>query len=186
MTDGERTVVVVDQFTKRIGTVQRRGWFRIGSEPTVKVTNSWDKVTVLGAVTHEGESFYCWTEENLTRKHGIRLLKALLDEFGDNLVVFLDRAGYFYANDVREFVSNSTEMDTVDDTSITCVKGDKLDLWYFPPKLPELNPVEGCWNQLQEWFSNRFVADLDQLKRELVRGVQEISVPNIWHYLCHK
>lgn len=175
---------MVDQFTKRIGTVQRRGWFKIGSEPTVTVTNSWDKVTVLGALTHAGESFYCWTEDNLTRHHGIQFLEALLDEFGEDLVVFLDRAGYFFANDVREFVSGSTETDTVGDTSITCVYGDKLDIWYFPPKLPELNPVEGCWNQLQEWFSNRFVKDLAQLKRNLVEGVEAISVPNIWNYLC--
>jgi hypothetical protein len=175
----------VDQFTKRIGTVQRRGWFRIGSKPTVKVTSSWEKVTVLGALTHEGESFYCWTEENLNRFHGIRLLKALLDEFGNNLVVFLDRAGYFFARDVWEFVSGEREINTIDDTSITCVNGEKLDLWYFPSKLPELNPVEGCWNQLQEWFSNRFVEDLVQLKRELVKGVQQIDVPNIWNYLCN-
>lgn len=184
MISGDTTVVAVDQLTKRIGTIRRRGWFQRGSNPTVRVGNSWDKVTVLGATTHTGETLYCWTEENLTRHHGIQFLKALLDEFGDDLVVFLDRAGYFFANDVREFVSGSTETDTVADTSITCVRGEKLDIWYFPPKLPELNPVEGCWNQLQEWFSNRFVEDLTQLKRDLVNGIKTISTPNIWNYLC--
>ena len=48
---------------------------------------------MLGAVTDDGDSFYCWTEENLTRFHGIRLLEALIDKFGEELVVFLDRAG---------------------------------------------------------------------------------------------
>ena len=176
--------MVVDQFTKRIGTVQRNGWFCIGSDPQVKVGKSWPKVTVLGAITHTGESFYCWTEENLTRHHGIRLLKALLDEFGENLVVFLDQAGYFLANDVREFVSGSTELETVEDTSINCVRGDRLDVWYFPSKLPELNPLEECWKQLQTWFSNRFVPDLDALKRDLRTGIKTISEPNIWNYLC--
>jgi len=47
-------------------------------------------VTVLGAVTDDGDSFYCWTDENLTRFHGIRLLEALKERFGDELVVFLD------------------------------------------------------------------------------------------------
>jgi len=31
--------------------------------------------------------------------------------------------------------------------TVACVRGDddtELDVWYFPPKLPELNPVEGC------------------------------------------
>ena len=63
-------------------------------------------MTVLGAVTDDGDSFYCWTEENLTRKHGIRLLDALTERFNEELMVFLDRAGYFYAREylgVREW-----------------------------------------------------------------------------------
>jgi hypothetical protein len=72
-------------------------------------------VTVLGAVTDGGDSFFCWTEENLTRNHGIRLLEALKKRFGEDsalseeLVVFLDRAGYFYARDFWEHVSGERE-----------------------------------------------------------------------------
>lgn len=176
--------MTVDQFTKRIGTIRRRGWFQSGSNPRITVGNSWDKVTVLGAITHEGDSFFCWTEENLDRFYGIEFLKALLCEFGEDLVVILDRAGYFFANDVRRFVSGSKELETVDDTSIQCVSGEQLELWYFPPKLPELNPVEQCWNQLHEWFSNLFVSDLDELKHYLSKGVKQISIPNLWNYLC--
>ena len=184
MNEDEQTFVVVDQFTKRIGTVQRRGWFPIGSDPTIEVTNSWDKVTVLGAITDDGDSFYCWTEETLTADHGIRLLEALREEFGEDLVVFLDRAGYFYARDLWEFVSGSRETETVGDSSVSCVRGEELDVWYFPSKLPELNPVEGCWNQLQEWFKYRFIEDLSTLKQSLMRGITEINEPNIWNYLC--
>lgn len=180
----DQEVVVVDQFTKRVGTVERRAWYPAGSEPTKEVTTDWDKVTVLGAVTNKGKSFYIWTEENLSRHHAIHFLRALLDEFGENLVVFVDRAGYFLANEVREFVSGSADLDTVEESPIDCVRGDTLELWYFPSKLPELNAVEGCWDQLQEWFTGRFVADLPQLKRELVTGISEITVPDIWRYLC--
>jgi hypothetical protein len=179
-------VAVVDQFTKRIGSVNRQAWYVAGSAPTINTTTSWDKLTVLGAVTNTGESFYIWTEENLTRKHGIRFLQALREEFGENLVVFLDRAGYFFANDVREFVADSTALETVGDTAIDRVQGEEMELWYFPPKLPELNAVEGCWNQLQDWFTTRFVTDLSQLKRDLTTAVKEISTPNIWNYLCNQ
>ena len=71
---------------------------------------------MLGAVTDDGDSFYCWTEENLTRKHGIRLLDALTKRFGEELVVFLDRAGYFYARDVWEHVSGKRETEPVCDS----------------------------------------------------------------------
>jgi hypothetical protein len=180
----EKTVVVVDQFTKRVGTVQRRGWYPIGSNPTIETSNAWEKVTVLGAVTDDGDSFYFWTEENLTRFHGIRLLEALKERFGDELVVFLDRAGYFYARDLWEYVSGERATETVGDGSVACVQGEGLEVWYFPSKLPELNPVEGCWDQLNEWFKHRLIPDLDTLKQRLTRGVPQISEPNIWNYLC--
>lgn len=177
-------MVVVDQFTKRVGTVQRRGWYPIGSNPTIEVSNSWDKVTVLGAVTDDGDSFYCWTEENLNAQHGIRLLEALKERFGEELVVFLDRASYFYARDLWEHVSGERTTETVGDSSVTCVRGEKLAVWYFPPKLPELNPVEGYWDRLQEWFKYRLVPDLSTLKQLLRRALPAIDEPNIWQYLC--
>lgn len=180
----ERPVVVVDQFTKRIGTVDRRGWYPIGSEPTIETTNSWEKVTVLGAVTDDGDSFYCWTEENLGTRHGILLLRALQAEFGQKLVVFLDRAGYFYTRNLWEFVSGVRATETIEDTSIERVRGDDLEVWYFPSKLPELNPLEGCWDRLQGWFKHRFIPDLPTLKRHLRRGLPTIDEPNIWNYLC--
>jgi len=141
-------------------------------------------VTVLGAITDDGESFYCWTEENLKAAHGIRLLKALKERFGEELVVFLDRARYFYARDVWEFVSGKRETETVEDSSVTCVQGSDLDIWYFPSKLPELNPVEGCWNQLQEWLKHRLIPDIPSIKQHLLAGIEQIDEPNIWNYLC--
>lgn len=138
---------------------------------------------MLGAVTDEGDSFYCWTEENLTRKHGIRLLEALVEEFGEDLVVFLDRAGYFYANDVWEHVSGERDLETVGESSVACVRGEQLEVWYFPPKLPELNAVEGCWDQLQEWLKTRLLPDLSTLKAAISKGVEAITEPNVWHYL---
>ncbi len=52
-------------------------------------------MTVLGAVTDDGDSFYCWTEENLTRHHEIRLLEALTNKFGEELVVFCTERATF-------------------------------------------------------------------------------------------
>jgi hypothetical protein len=146
-------------------------------------------VTVLGAVTDDGDSFYCWTEENLTSQQGIWLLGALQERFGEELVVFLDRAGYFYNKDVWEHVSGECATDTVGDSSVACVRGDDedeeyLDVWYFPPKLPELNPVEGCWDRLNEWFKHRLIPDLATLKQQIQRGLSTVDEPNIWNYLC--
>lgn len=178
------TIVTVDQFSKYLGTVQRRGWYPVGSNPTIEAANSRTKVTVLGAVTENGDSFYCWTEEYLTAEHGIRFLDALTDEFGEELVVMLDRGSYFYAKDLWEFVSDERSTECVEDTSVERVCGSPLQVWYLPPRLPELNPVEACWNQLNEWFKLRLITDLDELKESLLIGFEEITEPDIYQYLC--
>lgn len=68
--------------------------------------------------------------------------------------------------------------------SVACVRGEELEVWYFPSKLPELNPVEGCWDQLNEWFKHRLIPDLPTLKQYLATGILQIDEPNIWNYLC--
>ena len=68
---------------------------------------------MLGAVTDGGDSFYCWTEDNLTSREGIWLLGALKERFGEELVVFLDRARYFYNKDLWEHVSDERATETI-------------------------------------------------------------------------
>jgi hypothetical protein len=78
--------------------------------------------------------------------------------------------------------SGATE--TVGDSSVACVHGDDLDVWDFPPKLPELNPLEKYWDRLKEWFKHRLVPDLPTLKAQLQRGLPTVEEPNIWNSLC--
>ena len=178
------TFVAVDQSSKYVGTIDRRGWYLAGSNPRRPVWNARTKVTTLGAVTHDGESLYLSTEECLTAEHGIELLRALVEEFGEKLIVFLDRARYFYAKDLWEFVSGERSVEYIDDTSIACVRSDTLQVWYFPPRLPELNPVEQCWNQFKSWYRYRFIEDLETLKGTLSSAFALINEPNILNDIC--
>jgi hypothetical protein len=56
------------------------------------------------------------------------LLKALQVEFGEDLVVFLDRASYFYTRDLWEYVSGERATETVSDSSVACVRGEGLEV----------------------------------------------------------
>jgi hypothetical protein len=49
-----------------------------------------------------------------------------------------------------------------------------------------LNAVEGCWNQLQEWFNHRLIPDVPTLNDYILKGVNTITEPNIWTYLTGK
>jgi len=58
-------------------------------------------VTILSAISHDRENFSTWNERRLSTAHGIRFLQALLDEFGENFIVLLDHAPYFYPKSVE-------------------------------------------------------------------------------------
>lgn len=166
-----------------MGTIERKGWYQSGSEPRRPVWNARNKVTTLGAVTHDGESLYFSTEEYLTADHAIQLVEALKQEFGEKLIVLLDQASYFYAKDLWEHVSGTRSIDTVGDTSIKCAEGDELKVWYFPSHLPELNPVESCWNQFKNWYKYRLIETLPELKATLPEAFRSISEPDLLDYI---
>jgi hypothetical protein len=148
------------------------------------VSGSRKGVTVLGAVSHEFESFYTWSEETLTADHGVRLLRAIAEELGEKVIVLLYRAPYFYAKDLWEFVSGDRETECINDTAVERVVGETLQIWYFPSHAPELNPVENCWNQLESWFNFRLVRSVDHLKSLLTTAFETIKSPKISNYLC--
>jgi hypothetical protein len=148
------TIVTIDQHHKPVATIRPRGWLSTGSNPTVEVSGSRHGVTILGAISHEGESFCTWSEETLTAPHGIRLLQAIHEEFGEKVIVLLDQAPYFYAKNLWEFVGGDRATETNGETSIERVIGETLCVWYFRPHAPQLNPVESFWNQLESWFKS--------------------------------
>lgn len=53
------TIVVINQFTMYVQTVQRGGWYPIGPDPTVEMASSRKNMTVLEADTHAGEAAIC-------------------------------------------------------------------------------------------------------------------------------
>ena len=48
----------------------------------------------------------------------------------------------------------------------------RIHLLPLPPYSPELNPVEGLWDQTQDVTSNRHFADLDQLEETLTQALR--------------
>jgi len=81
-------------------------------------------------------------------------------------------------------VSDVRSTDCVDDTGVEYVQGDDLQVWYVPAHLPELNPVDGCWKELNTWFKFRLIKDLFELETVLTTALDELSVPDIFNYLC--
>jgi hypothetical protein len=53
--DAGYRIVVIDQHSEAVATVQKQGWFPVNSRPTVSVNGSRERMNMLGAVTDPGE-----------------------------------------------------------------------------------------------------------------------------------
>jgi transposase len=101
----------------------------------------------------------------VTAEHAKHFILALCDEFEDDLLVVLDGAPYFQASAVTDLAAR-----------------DDLAFVTLPSYLPELNPVEECWRQLQAALSNRFFDSLDELTTAIDAAIEQFSVPNVSNY----
>ena len=141
-------------------------WFPEEERPSLPVTGAWESIKLLGAVGERGETFFLPCEENVNSDTTIRLVDALLTEFGEKICVVSDNASYFTANAVEEFVEETP-----------------IELCYLPRGSPELNHVEECWRQLNQPLGNRLFDTLDELQEAALAALGGIKPPDVFTYL---
>ena len=101
--------------------------------PTVGVSASREEVNPLCAVTETGETSVLECGGPFTGEVAIRFLEHLQAQFGEKLVVLLNKATYFTATAVKNFVAD-----------------EPIELVYFPTGLPDLNPTGGYHRRLEQ------------------------------------
>lgn len=124
-------------------------------------------MNLLGAVTDDGDRFMCLTPDRFTAEVSGYFFRALQYEFGKKLVIVLDNAPYFIANDLQKQAV-----------------GSGLLLEYFPPHSPELNPLEQCWNQLREGRANQLFLTVEDVVQYLKTALPALKPPQIYEFMC--
>lgn len=156
---------MIDQTRKSLGCDLYRAWFPRGERTPLPYWSESEAITFLGAVTEDGETFFAEVADRFTSEVTIHFLQALQAEFGDQLHVVLDNAGYFASNRVADFVADSA-----------------IELTYLPAGSPDLNPVEECWRQFKRALGNRFFQSIDQLRADAFKALDDITPPKILGY----
>ena len=124
-------------------------------------------MNLLGAVTDDGDRFMCLTPDRFTAEVSGYFFRALQYEFGKKLVIVLDNAPYFIANDLKKQAA-----------------ADGLLLEYLPPHSPELNPLEQCWNQLREGRANQLFLTVEDVVQYLKTALPALKPPQIYEFMC--
>ena len=125
-----------DEATIQLGPEIGRTWRPKGKKSIVKVTGNKGSISVLSAITEEGELVFRIEDGTVKSKEFIQFLKQVIKiNKGQKVHMIVDNAKYHVSGNVQRFLKTQ----------------DTLTLSYFPKYSPYLNPDEKVWNHLKHY-----------------------------------
>lgn len=139
----------------------RRTWAPRGERPKMRVCEKRDKISIVSAVSTEGDLFFAISEESMNEDHIILFLEQLLREIGSFIYIFWDNITIHRSRKVKQFLFDRNE---------------RLTTRRIPPYSPELNPDEIVWNVLKYQELPNFCPDsLEELKSTAVKTLNMLK-----------
>jgi transposase len=124
-----------------------------GKTPIIHEWQTRDHLSVMGAVTPQGQIFTMVRQDSLNGMHTIEFLLHLGHVAGDRLLLIWDRSPIHRRVEVMEVLAEV---------------GRAIHLEILPSYAPDLNPVEWLWKHLKMVaMGNRACLDLEELHMEL-------------------
>ena len=106
-----------------------------GQRPTLRVFETREPLSVMSAITRQGELFTLIRDEALTGKESVRFLQHLVTQVQRKLLVIGDGSPIHRAQAVQAYLADGAAK--------------WIHLERLPAYAPDLNPDEGVWNQLK-------------------------------------
>ena len=146
------------------------GWFHKDKENPLSIERHSGKVNICAAISHNGKVFTSTFRENLDSLLFSKILKEDL----------ITNANYLYSRSWTLAQDNST-----------CYQGDARPILKalrpkplaWPPRSPDLNPMENCWALLKRSVKRRRPNDLDELENCIYEEWDNLD-DNIVRNLC--
>jgi transposase len=130
-----RTLVFVDESGFYLLPAVVRTYAPCGEPPVLQPVLTRDHLSVMGAITPGGQLYTLVRPTALSGQESQVFLRHLLRHVAERLLVIWDGSSIHWATEVKTFLANG---------------GAKaIHLEPLPGYAPDLNPVEGIWNQLK-------------------------------------
>jgi transposase len=155
----------MDQMSVYLQATLTRVWAPRGQTPVVWVTPQRDMLHFYGALDVIGGREIALSLPKLDSDHTLHFLTHVLHCFpGRAILLLLDRAPW-HKGKVRQFVEAHSQ----------------LDLIYFPPGCPDLNPQEHVWKQTRDTVGHlRDYPHLSNLRRAFQSYLETTRVQFDW------
>jgi transposase len=129
----------MDQMSLYFQATLTRVWSPVGQTPIVKVHPQRDHVHFYGVLALRSGREIAWPVLEQTSLITANVLCLLLVLFpSQDLLLLLDRAPWHFGPDITQLLDDN----------------DPLQLIYYPPACPDLNPQEHVWDQAREHISH--------------------------------
>lgn len=129
--------------------------------PILKEWQTHDHLSVMGAMTREAHFYSLVREESFTGLQVEESLRHLIRHLGPRLLVIWDGSPIHRRANVKEFLASR--------------EGRGVYVEPLPPYAPDLNPVEGAWQQLKHVeLRNVVCLDLEELHLQLDAAIARL------------
>lgn len=137
-----------------------RTYAPIGQTPLLTEQATRKHLSVIGAVTPVGQLLTSRQAETLRGVDAVRFLQHLERQLGGKLLVYWDGGSIHHGEALQEWLAAHPG----------------VEIERLPAYAPELNPVEGVWNELKRKdLANASCLDLPELRRLARRGTQRLQ-----------
>ena len=127
-------IFALDQMRAYLQASLKRVWYPIGQTPTIRVTPQLYSVAFYGGLDVISRQEVALSLPKMTAANTVCFLKHVLDCFsGRNILILWDRASW-HKSVAKQFVEDHA----------------LLDMIFFPPACPHLNPQEHVWKLARE------------------------------------
>jgi len=129
----------MDQMSLYLQATTKRVWFPVGQRPILRVSPQRDCQHWYGALCLDSGQEVALSVPGLDSQATLHFLSHLLSVFPTQpILLFLDRAPWHRGEAIRRFLADHP----------------RLELLYFPPACPQLNPQEHVWKAARQTISH--------------------------------
>lgn len=161
--DPNTIILTEDEMKLSTQTTFQKIWLPIGEYPKVEVSNTKKSKSVYGFLNlKEGveHAFKAdWQNMYITREH-LEKIRMIYPQ--QKILLFWDGPGSHRGKEVANFLKEDGNIEVV----------------FFPPYTPELNPQEDVWNKGREQVThNQFIPDIEKTTDDLVDYLNQEKFP---------
>ena len=156
-----RTLVWIDEAGFYLLPALVRTWAPIGETPLLRAPCSYDRLSVISALTPSGRLFFQVYDHSIRGPQVKAFLVHLLQHIPGKLLVLWDGASIHRSKVVKEFLGHG--------------EGARIHLEQLPGYAPDLNPDEGIWGYLKyHELRNVVCKDRRTLRKALRRATARL------------